>query len=374
MVFPTSGIEYGRTPEAHLVDTFLLGTRVLNYGKNTQENVTYNMNVTSASGTSLISETSTVTSLASDSSAVQEYQFTGLNLTEGKYMLTSEVSSDADNSTGESFADNSYARDFEVTNNLFSLDGIGVYSDAISEINYTGTVYGNGTVVMVRYELLIPTTVVGLEIGIHEFSRVGGTIIPFLSNEATVFADDMSIDRIAENLDGIVVTQAHVDNNLVYIELEPTVLDPGVYYACAELFESSEDEFVLLQDDETVAQPSYASMINSLDDNNAATTYNNGTASAIRMAIGGYVDLDENENNTLFSVSPNPSNGVFTVTANKEDAYTLEVINILGEVISSKAIKGTINATIDISNFDAGIYLVKVTTSTSQNVQKVVVK
>ncbi|MAC86149.1 MAG: hypothetical protein CMC94_04300 [Flavobacteriales bacterium] len=258
---------------------------------------------------------------------------------------------------------------------MFSLDGIGVYSDAISEINYTGTVYGNGTVVMVRYELLVPTTVVGVEIGIHEFSRVGGTIIPFLSNEATVFADDMSIDRIAENLDGIVVTQAHVDNNLVYIELEPTVLDPGVYYACAELFEASgENQFVLLQDDETVAQPSYASMINSLDDNNAATTYTNGTASAIRMAIGGYVDLDENENNTLFSVSPNPSNGVFTVTANKEDAYTLEVINILGEVISSKVIKGTINETIDISNFDAGIYLVKVTTSTSQNVQKVVVK
>jgi hypothetical protein len=372
---PTSGIEYGRTPEAHLVDTFLLGTQVLNYGKNTQENVTYNMNVTSASGTSLISETTTTASLASDSSDVKEFQFTGLSLTEGKYMLTSEVSSDADNSTGEYFADNSYARDFEVTSNLFSLDGIGVYSDAISEINYTGTVYGNGTVIMVRYELLVPTTVVGLEIGIHELSRVGGTIIPFLSNEATVFGDDMSIDRIAENQDGIVVTQAHVDNNLVYIELEPTVLDPGVYYACAELFEASgENQFVLLQDDETVAQPSSASMINSLDDNNAPTTYSNGTASAVRLAIGDYVDLDENENNTLFSVVPNPSNGVFTVTTDKNDFYTLDVINILGEVISSKTIEGAINETIDISNYDAGIYLVKVTTSTSQNVQRVVIK
>ena len=372
---PTSGIEYGRTPEAHLVDTFLLGTQVLNFGKNTQENVTYNMNVTSASGTSLISETTTTASLASDSSDVQEYQFTGLNLTEGKYILTSEVSSDVDNSTGESFADNSYTRDFEVTNNLFSIDGIGVYSDTISKMNYLGTNYGNGTVVMVRYELLVPTTVVGLEIGIHELSRVGGTIIPFLSSEATVFADDMSIDRIAENLDGIVVTQAHVDNNLVYIELEPTVLDPGVYYACAELFEASgENQFVLLQDDETVAQPSSASMINSLDDNNAPTTYSNGTASAVRLAIGDYVDLDENENNTLFSVVPNPSNGVFTVTTDKNDFYTLDVINILGEVISSKTIEGAINETIDISNFDAGIYLVKVSTSTSQNVQKVVVK
>jgi len=372
---PTSGIEYGRTPEAHLVDTFLLGTQVLNYGKNTQENVTYNMNVTSASGTSLISETTTTASLASDSSDVKEFQFTGLSLTEGKYILTSEVSSDADNSTGEYFADNSYARDFEVTSNLFSLDGIGVYSDAISEINYTGTVYGNGTVIMVRYELLVPTTVVGLEIGIHELSRVGGTIIPFLSSEATVFGDDMSIDRIAENQDGIVVTQAHVDNNLVYIELEPTVLDPGVYYACAELFEASgENQFVLLQDDETVAQPSSASMINSLDDNNAPTTYSNGTASAVRLAIGDYVDLDENENNTLFSVVPNPSNGVFTVTTDKNDFYTLDVINILGEVISSKTIEGAINETIDISNFDAGIYLVKVSTSTSQNVQRVVIK
>jgi hypothetical protein len=223
--------------------------------------------------------------------------------------------------------------------------------------------------------LLVPTTVVGLEIGIHELSRVGGTIIPFLSSEATVFGDDMSIDRIAENLDGIVVTQAHVDNNLVYIELEPTVLDPGVYYACAELFEASgENQFVLLQDDETVAQPSSASMINSLDDNNAPTTYSNGTASAVRLAIGDYVDLDENENNTLFSVVPNPSNGVFTVTTDKNDFYTLDVINILGEVISSKTIEGAINETIDISNYDAGIYLVKVTTSTSQNVQRVVIK
>jgi hypothetical protein len=372
---PTSGIEYGRTPEAHLVDTFLLGTQVLNFGKNTQENVTYNMNVTSASGTSLISETTTTASLASDSSDVKEFQFTGLNLTEGKYILTSEVSSDADNSTGEYFADNSYARDFEVTSNLFSIDGIGIYSDTISKMNYLGTNYGNGTVVMVRYELLVPTSVVGLEIGIHEFSRVGGTIIPFLSSEATVFGDDMSIDRIAENQDGIVVSQAHVDNNLVYIELEPTLLDPGVYYACVELFEASgENQFVLLQDDETVAQPSYASMINTLDVNNAATTYNNGTASAVRLAIGDYVDLEENENNTLFSVVPNPSNGVFTVTTDKNDFYTLDVINILGEVISSKTIEGAINETIDISNFDAGIYLVKVSTSTSQNVQKVVLK
>jgi len=48
------------------------------------------------------------------------------------------------------------------------------------------------------------------------------------------------------------------------------------------------------------------------------------------------------------------------------------VINILGEFISSKIIEA-INEIIDISNFDAAIYLVKVTTLTSQNVQKVVV-
>ena len=124
-------------------------------------------------------------------------------------------------------------------------------------------------------------------------------------------------------------------------------------------------------DDETVWEPPYASLYFTADD---ATVYTNGTAVAIRMALGDYVDLDENENNTLFSVVPNPSNGVFTVTTDKNDFYTLDVINILGEVISSKTIEGAINETIDISNFDAGIYLVKVTTSTSHNVQRVVIK
>ena len=73
-------------------------------------------------------------------------------------------------------------------------------------------------------------------------------------------------------------------------------------------------------------------------------------------------------------MSPNPSNGVFTVTANNADKYTLEVINILGEVVSTKSIEGSINETINISNLNAGVYLVKVSTATTQNVQRVIIK
>ncbi len=251
---------------------------------------------------------------------------------------------------------------------------------SVTSIGTGNTGEGEGNTLFARYVILEETSIVGLEVAISSQSTVGGQIFSFLLPESSLLNEDGSLNqsadvysgRIAENEDGVTVTQNNIDNNLVYIPLPETTLAPGVYYACAELYTAGGNADALqVLDDETVWEPPYASLYFTADD---ATVYTNGTAVAIRMALGDYVDLDENENNTLFSVVPNPSNGVFTVTTDKNDFYTLDVVNVLGEVISSKTIEGAINETIDISNFDAGIYLVKVSTSTSQNVQRVVIK
>jgi hypothetical protein len=297
---------------------------------------------------------------------------TGFSLEEGVYEFSTVATSDADNANGGNFENNTYTRNFEVSKNLFSIDGIGVYGDDISSLSYIGTNWGNGTIVMARYELLVPTDVIGLELALTSFTDAGGQVFPFLVTEETIGTDDMSSsNRIAENENGVMITQAHIDNGIMYAELEATTLEAGVYYACVELYNGpNEDDRVYILDDETVAQPGSASMFHYIDD---AANYTNGTAAAIRLAIDDYVGLEEAKT-ALFSVSPNPSNGIFTVTANNVDNYTLEVINVLGEVVSTKSIEGTINETINVSDLNAGVYFVKVATANAQNVQRVVIK
>ncbi len=83
--------------------------------------------------------------------------------------------------------------------------------------------------------------------------------------------------------------------------------------------------------------------------------------------------INETELNGI-SIFPNPSNGVFTVTSNEADIYTIEVMNVLGEVVSTKTIEGMINESFDMSNYNAGLYFVKVANGTSENVQRVIIK
>ncbi len=373
-VSTTAGVEYGRTPTAHVTDTLVVGGQVYNFGAATQSDIAITLDVNDASGASVISENASIATLDNDSTDFDQVVVTGFSLAEGVYEFTSTASSAGDDVSGANFGDNTYARNFEVTKNVYSVDGIGVYDASISTVGGLGTNYGNGTIVLTRYELLEATDVVGLELGIHSASAVAGQVFPFLVEESVLASEDVDLsssNRIAENEEGVMVTQQHIDNGLMFVELNPTTLQAGVYYACIELYQGpGEDDALYVLDDETVAQPASASMIYTADDGSAWT---NGTAAAVRLAIGDYVGLEE-ANKALFSVSPNPSNGVFTVIANNADNYTLEVINVLGEVVSTRSIEGAINETINVSELNAGIYFVKVATATTQNVQRVVIK
>ena len=86
-------------------------------------------------------------------------------------------------------------------------------------------------------------------------------------------------------------------------------------------------------------------------------------------------DMDINENGfDALRISPNPSNGVFTVTSNTSDIKTIEVVNILGEVIDTRAVNGSINETFDMTSFSAGMYFVKSSNGTTESTQRVIIK
>ena len=84
-------------------------------------------------------------------------------------------------------------------------------------------------------------------------------------------------------------------------------------------------------------------------------------------------DMDINENLDALRISPNPSSGIFTVTSNTSDIKTIEVVNILGEVIDTRS-NGSINETFDMTSFSAGMYFVKSSNGTTENTQRVLIK
>jgi len=74
------------------------------------------------------------------------------------------------------------------------------------------------------------------------------------------------------------------------------------------------------------------------------------------------------------SLCPNPSNGMFTVSSLEANVYTIEVINVLGEIVSAKTVEGMMNETFNMSDYNAGLYFVKVSDGISENVQRIMIK
>ncbi len=85
------------------------------------------------------------------------------------------------------------------------------------------------------------------------------------------------------------------------------------------------------------------------------------------------MSMDENELNDI-SIFPNPSNGVFTVSSLEVAEYKIEVINVLGELISTSLVHGMLNEKFNMSDFTSGLYFVKVSNGVKENTQRIIIK
>lgn len=93
----------------------------------------------------------------------------------------------------------------------------------------------------------------------------------------------------------------------------------------------------------------------------------------------GNIELSflSDENDFKFTIFPNPGDGLFTVNVtapgNMEDDLRVEIVNCLGiNVINMSTNETTFN--IDISSFAKGIYLIKISTGTVTEIQKLIVQ
>ena len=99
----------------------------------------------------------------------------------------------------------------------------------------------------------------------------------------------------------------------------------------------------------------------------------NGSNSTYDFALvrynGGSTGISENSNDALFSVEPNPTNGMFTIELATQKNVPYEVTDISGKLLN-KGILTKKRTTIDLSKNEAGVYLLKIDEQSIRLVKK----
>lgn len=95
------------------------------------------------------------------------------------------------------------------------------------------------------------------------------------------------------------------------------------------------------------------------------------------LSFSGTVGVSEVQENSNFSVFPNPSNGVFTIQNIGEDLIKISIFNLLGEKVYQFAnhyLEKNNETIIDLSTKPKGIYFIEVENGKSISTKKIVVE
>jgi hypothetical protein len=381
----SDGLEYGRIPVTQQKVEYLLRGEVFNFGSEDQTDVQMNMKVLDSNNNEMFGTIVSSDLIKKDSTYLLQNIVRDFNpLEPDNYKLDFTVSSGMDKEGGANFTNNQYKRNFQITKDLYSLDGIGIYEIAFLKNEYGTSRFQNnsdGLVLMTLYNITEPTKISGLEVGIAEGSKENAEISPFILTLDAVY-NKTFYDRIVESetpvkLSQEIVNETDITKRFVFAPLPSTILQPGTYFACVELFSNNNQNDVFVLDDITIAQDFNASMIylpNNPDQLTSAGAYSNGNAFAIRLGLEEYFVGTEEKTPLDFSIFPNPSNGLFTINYPGNETYKVEIINILGEVLSVRNVKETLNETIDMTNYNPGLYFVKTSNGKAESTKKVIIK
>src|SRR5687768_3182875 len=166
------GVEYGRTPSFHLDASYFVGAQVYNFGTANQINVTLTANFTS------FTSNSSDPLLEADSITFIEQSETP-SLPIGPYNGTYTVVSDQETS-GTEFGNNVYLRNFEVTDEMYSQDGIGIHPVSELNVGTIGTGYftgsDDGLILASMYHIKASDDVVSITVMLDPATVAGGTI------------------------------------------------------------------------------------------------------------------------------------------------------------------------------------------------------
>lgn len=367
------GIEYGRTPIKHLDASWVVGGQVYNFGLQDQTNVTLD-----ADFTAFTSQSTQATLLADDTTILESTETPTLStgVYTGNYIVqsTDEVQGSAD------FDNNEYTRVFEVTDDWYAMDGLGNNPSQYESLSTISTASfanaADGLIVAAEYRIKQQDTISGIRLMLASSTVPGGYVFAQIIDTGDFRNDIINPIAITQAVD---ITAAHVSAGYVDILFDNLVtLNPGAYYAAVDLNSNANASDIVVIDDQTVAQPAWASAIFIPNDQ----SYINGTAIGVRLLTGDQwgVGIEENTLVTSMNVYPNPAIDETTVSfelANASDVV-ITVTDLSGKAVYSTSMSnvaaGLTETSINTSNLSNGVYVVKVSSDNAVSTQQLVVR
>lgn len=362
-----TGDEYGRIPSAQMSSFLNVGGEYTNPGVQDQTNVSVNADVAGYNANT------SAALLVTDETLLMDEDITlGGALAQQLYTCSLSVTSDQGGQDAYP-ANNLYLRNFEITEDVYSLDGIGNHPAGYELLTATGTNSftdnADQLFLMSMYYISTPMTVTGLDVMLANGTVEGGTITASIHDTTEVLNDNVLSPLVTSSETD--VTAWHIANGRIGIAFDPPfTLNPGVYYAAVELVSNSNANNIRVLDDITVPQPAIASMISLPDD---GLSYSNGNAYAIRLSSDPAVAVQEHSAALEgINIYPNPSEGLFTINATEAGSYLVDVTNILGEVVYTVNFNNL--TVVDLSGLAKGVYSVRVSNDVASTVQKVTLR
>ena len=373
----TNFAEYGRSPLSQMDQNWVVGSQVSNIGGADQTNVTLNVDFGSFSASAIYDEDNDGNAdvLLADSTRIIQTIITP-SLTTGVYQGTYTLSSDGDQSGGNTFTNNTLERNFEITNDVYSLDGLGNHPSGTQSLESYGsyswpTDAADGLVVATHYPILNTDTINSVSAVITSNTVEYGEAILYII-DSTEFINGMFGNAIyTSNI--YTVTAADVANGQITIPVDDgsgsLEIAPGSYYAALELYSGGSTYDIGIISDKTVAQPFWSSAIWYP----AAQAYTNGVAFAIRLNLGApSSSVGINETNNNISIFPNPSNGIVNIVIDNAINNNIVIRDISGKKVQE--LNTNSNIEIDFNKFGKGIYLVDIVSNNKTITKKVTIQ
>ena len=364
------GWEYTRIPTTQITPIDF-GIQVKNEGTNDVTNVVLNADVNSGAFTFA---SNSITSVSGNIDTLFTTQFTPPATTGVPYTAVLSVSSD---STDEIVANNPNftLNPFEVTDYIYARDDFGTPSSG-GGTGPTVDEYeaGNFFDIFTNQTLHAIDVVIGTDV-----ENDGGSIDAAIYEYDGTTGEFTELDRSAFYS----VTNADLGNLVTLLMPDAPTLEAGKsYFAAIHAF----DLFYYgtsgssLTFETNVGGGGNTSLIffPNMSTPNSGETYLTANTPMVRMNFDPTVGFDELDNNTSFSVYPNPSNGDFNIslTSLNAEMLTLTVNNIVGQTVVTKQVRvaGQTNETISLAGFDKGVYFLTIDNNKEKQTVKLIVE
>ena len=384
-------IEYYSIPESQMPEEMLIGAEIYNYGYEDDLGVIFSGNINSTSAGNSIE----VPVIQSDSTELIETNYFDVSmLTVGEYSFTANIESSEDPDDDPTPEDNTLTREFVVSETVYAIDGL--YES--SEWTGTGWPGGDDTSDGVRFanyfdiksSAVLSSITIDLNTASHPTSlgtfqtQAGGEVIAYVCDTTGILNPNVETFNMLipnTNWGGQVywtsqftlVNQAHVNWGHIVIDVPELQLNPNAYYIVVEFYSNQLASDILINDDTSVAQPWFASLMFYPSDQ---TWYSNPNAASIRIGLDGNQNLSEGGVSGV-NFFPNPSKDFVEISSNQQlyGECDIKIYNMLGKMVLNETYSNFGNKQIlNLEHLQSGSYIIELENNQETKQQKLIIE